>query len=153
MASSICWTTCAPGCGRRRVRTTRNLWRGSIFLAPDSFVRRLRATKSLLEATETHFDGVARTYDRVCEYVRRYQEDDDSGAFYASLLTRRDLDLFLERRILAAASVCGSVTLEETELECSKIEALEPDLPRSSYLRFVASLIWKGISRRPRSSP
>jgi hypothetical protein len=109
------------------------------FLAPDSlfgvFVRR-----SLLEATETHFDGVARTYDRVCEYVRRYQEDDDSGSFYASLLTRRDLDLFLERRILAAASVCGSVTLEETELECSKIEALEPDLPRSSYLRFVASL-------------
>ncbi len=109
------------------------------FLAPDSlfgvFVRR-----SLLEATETHFDGVARTYDRVCEYVRRYQEEDDSGAFYASLLTRRDLDLFLERRILAAASVCGSVTLEETEHECSKIEALEPDLPRSSYLRFVASL-------------
>ena len=109
------------------------------FLAPDSlfgvFVRR-----SLLEATETHFDGVARTYDRVCEYVRRYQEEDDSGSFYASLLTRRDLDLFLERRILAAASVCGSVTLEETEAECSKIEALEPDLPRSSYLRFVASL-------------
>ena len=48
--------------------------------------------------------------------------------------------MFLERRILAAASVCGSVSLEETELECSKIEALEPDLPRSSYLRFVASL-------------
>ena len=109
------------------------------FLAPDSlfgvFVRR-----SLLEATETHFDGVARTYDRVCEYVRRYQEDDDSGAFYRQGCSRRDLDLFLERRILAAASVCGSVTLEETERECSKIEALEPDLPRSSYLRFVASL-------------
>ena len=37
-----------------------------------------------------------------------------------------------ERRILAAASVCGSVTLEETERECSKIEALEPDLPRAA---------------------
>ena len=48
--------------------------------------------------------------------------------------------VFRKTHPLAAASVCGSVTLEETELECSKIEALEPDLPRSSYLRFVASL-------------
>ena len=109
------------------------------FLAPDSlfgvFVRR-----SLLEATETHFDGVARTYDRVCEYVRRYQEDDDSGSFYASLLTRRDLDLFLERRILAAASVCGSVTLEETEKNARRLRPWSRIYQRSSYLRFVASL-------------
>lgn len=99
------------------------------------FVRR-----TLLAATYTHFDGVAKTYDRICEYVRRYQENDYDAGFYASLLTRRELDVFLERRILAAASVAGSITLEETEAECSKIEALQPDLPRSSYLRFVASV-------------
>jgi len=104
------------------------------------FVRR-----TLLAATRSHFDGALKTYDALGTYVRDYDEgafasDDERYRFYASTLARRHLDRFLEKRILGASAACAHVTLEETEDECDRAEALEPDLPRASYLRFVASL-------------
>ena len=47
-------------------------------------------------------------------------------AFYLSLLTARQLELYLERRILSVSADVGTSTLEETERELAFLEALEP---------------------------
>ena len=59
-------------------------------------------------------------------------------AFYLSLLTARQLELYLERRILSVSADVGTSTLEETERELAFLEALEPELPRASFLRYLS---------------
>ncbi|KAH8099097.1 hypothetical protein JL720_2076 [Aureococcus anophagefferens] len=70
--------------------------------------------RTLLDASLRHFDSVVGTYDRLV------------------------LELYLERRILSVSADVGTSTLEETERELAFLEALEPELPRASFLRYLS---------------